>query len=160
MYVPAEYAEISVCDNIYTHFPRDEQLGIDTSRFTMEIKDLKKIVCHMTKYSMVILNESLQSTTPDECLKIAEIHTEIMAAAGVRGLYVTHLTELYSKLDRINSKGYETTIASLVSEAEAESGRRLYKIRPCAPSGESLAFTIYKQFGATLDDIRESGEEQ
>lgn len=153
LYVPAESAEISLCDNILTHFPRDEKLGIDTSRFTTEIKDLKAIVQSMTQYSMVILNESLQSTTPEECLKIAEIHMELVAAAGVRGLYVTHLTGLYGKLRELNENDYPTKFDSLVSTADL-SGKRLYKMLQQPPSGESLAFTIYRQFGATFADIR------
>lgn len=153
LYVPAESAEISLCDNLFTHFPRDEKLGIDTSRFTTEIKDLKAIACRMTDRSMVILNESLQSTTPEECMKIAEIHLELLAAAGVRGMYVTHLTGLYRKLGELNEKAYPTRLGSLVSVADSGE-KRLYKILPQPPSGESLAFSIYRQFGATLDDIR------
>jgi DNA mismatch repair ATPase MutS len=154
IYVPAKAAEISVCDNVFTHFPRDEKLGIDTSRFTTEIKDLKSIVCQMTKYSMVVLNESLQSTTPEECLKIAEIHMEFMAAAGVRGFYVTHLTGLYKKLEEINSENYPTKCDSIVSMADETTGKRLYKLKRMPPSGESLAFSIYKQFGATMADVQ------
>lgn len=154
MYVPAESAEISVCDNIFTHFPRDEKIGIDTSRFTTEIKDLRSIVQKMTRYSAVILNESLQSTTPEECLKIAEIHLELLAAEGVRGLYVTHLTGLYNKLSELNSKDYPTKLGSLVSAAEENSEKRLYKMIEQPPSGESLAFSIYRQFGATFADLR------
>lgn len=154
LYVPAESAEISICDKVLTHFPRDEKIGIDTSRFTTEIKDLKAIMQNMTQYSMVILNESLQSTTPEECLKIAEIHLELIAAAGARGLYVTHLTGLYNKLRDLNKSGYPTKFDSLVSAADGNSGKRLYKMLRQPPSGESLAFTIYRQFGATLADIR------
>ena len=153
LYVPAESAEIALCDNIFTHFPRDEQVGIDTSRFTTEIKDLKAIACRMTDRSMVILNESLQSTTPEECMEIAKIHLELIAAAGVRGLYVTHLTGLYKYLNELNDKGYKTSCDSLVSVTD-EASKRLYKIVRQPPSGESLAFSIYRQFGATLDDIR------
>lgn len=154
LYVPAEVAETAICDNVFTHFPRDEKIGIDTSRFTTEVKDLKEIARNMTQYSMVILNESLQSTTPEECLKIAEIHLELIAAAGVRGLYVTHLTGLYSKLSELNESGYPTKFDSLVSSVEENSERRLYKILRQPPSGESLAFSIYRQFGATLADIK------
>ena len=153
LYVPAESAEIALCDNIFTHFPRDEQVGIDTSRFTTEIKDLKAIACRMTDRSMVILNESLQSTTPEECMEIAKIHLELIAAAGVRGLYVTHLTGLYRYLSELNDKGYKTSCDSLVSVTD-ESSKRLYKIVRQPPSGESLALSIYHRFGATLDDIR------
>ena len=157
LYVPAECAELSVCDNIFTHFPRDEQVGIDTSRFTNEIKDLKAIASQMTDKSLVILNESLQSTTPEECLSIAQIHLELFAAAGVRGLYVTHLTGLYKAMQQLNQKPYPTRLDSLVSVAD-EGGQRLYKLKRTPPSGESLAMTIYRQFGATMADIGRAGD--
>jgi hypothetical protein len=83
---------------------------------------------------------------------------EIIAAAGVRGVYVTHLTGLYGKLKEINSKGYPTKISSIVSVADRESGKRLYKMKLMPPSQESLAFTIYKQFGATLEDLQKECE--
>ena len=154
LYVPAESAEISVCDNIYTHFPRDERAGIDASRFTEEIKDLKGIVCRMTEHSLVILNESLQSTTPEECLKIAAIHLELFAEAGVRGVYVTHLTGLYSKLSELNARGLKTKLGSLVAAADEDGEKRLYKMVERQPSGESLAMSIYRKFGATEADLR------
>lgn len=153
LYVPAESAEISLCDCIFTHFPRDEKLGIDTSRFTTEIKELKELICGVTDRSLVILNESLQSTTPEECMRIAEIHLELLAAAGVRGLYVTHLTGLYDKAQELNGKGYRTKIDSLVSET-GEGEQRLYKFERRPPDGESFAYSIYRRFGATFEDIR------
>ncbi len=158
LYVPAESAEISVCDFIFTHFPHEEKAGIDSSRFTVEIKELKEIISRATPYSFVILNESLQSTTPEECLKIAAIHLELFGAAGVRGLYVTHLTGLYEKLEALNKKNYPTKFGSLVSAVGEGGEKRLYKIIPQKPSGESLAFSIYRRFGATMADVRAVGE--
>ncbi len=153
MYVPAESAEISLCDNILTHFPREEKTGIDVSRFTVEIKELREIVKSSTRFSMVILNESLQSTTPEECLAIAGIHLDLLGAAGVRGLYVTHLTGLYEKLSELNEKDYPTKFGSLVSTV-GDGEKRLYRIIPQPPSGESLALSIYQKFGATMADVR------
>lgn len=158
LYVPAESAEIALCDNLLTHFPRDEMIGIDTSRFTMEMKELKAIVQNMSRHSMVILNESLQSTTPEDCMRIAEIHLEIIAASGARGLYVTHLSGLYNKLADFNAKGFPTRFDSLVSVADEEGEKRLYKILRQPHSGESLAFSIYRKFGATLDDLKHGDE--
>ncbi len=157
MYVPAESAELSLCDNIFTHFPHEERVGIDTSRFTEEIKELKEIVRKMTPQSMVILNESLQSTTPEECLQIAGIHIGLFAAAGVRGLYVTHLTGLYRKVLALNMQNNPTKLGSLVSQTDESGEKRLYKMAKREPSGESLAFSIYRRYGATLADIGRCG---
>ena len=86
-------------------------------------------------------------------MEIAKIHLELIAAAGVRGLYVTHLTGLYRYLSELNDKGYKTSCDSLVSVTD-EASKRLYKIVRQPPSGESLALSIYHRFGATLDDIK------
>lgn len=155
LYVPAEYAEISAVDYIFTHFPREEEIGIDSSRFTTEIKQLKIICDLITPCSMVIMNESIQSTTPNECLEIAGKHLEIMAAAGVRGMYVTHLTGLYDKAKRINQKENMSKIGSLVCTAESETGKRLYKIENAPPLSESMAYSVYDSLGAKIDDVRE-----
>lgn len=153
MYVPAESAEISVADHIFTHFPKEEEVGIDSSRFTTEIKQLKEICDCITPYSMVIMNESIQSTTPNECLEIAGRHLEIIAAAGARGLYVTHLNGLYTKAEEINEKDYPTQIGSLVSVADENSGKRLYRMVRKPPMSESMAYTVYDKFGAKLEDV-------
>ncbi len=159
MYVPADSAEMSVADFIFTHFPKEEEVGIDSSRFTTEIKQLKDICDRITPYSMVIMNESIQSTTPDECVEIAAIHLEIMATVGVRGMYVTHLNGLYGRAEDINKKGYPSVVGSLVSAVDAETGERLYKIEKRPPSSGSMAYSIYDRYGAKLDDIKKRMEE-
>lgn len=153
MYVPAESAELSLCDHIFTHFPKEETVGINTSRFTEEIKQLAVICRTATPYSTVIMNESLQSTTPNECLEIADAHLEMLAAAGVSGMYVTHLNTLYERAQEINQKGYSTMISSLVAEADEATGRQLYKLRERPPLRESLAAQIFAQYGASLSEI-------
>ena len=155
LYVPAGYAEISAVDYIFTHFPREEEIGIDSSRFTTEIKQLKIICDHITPYSMVIMNESIQSTTPNECLEIAGKHLEIMAAAGVRGMYVTHLTGLYDKAKKINEENALSKVGSLVCTAENDTGKRLYKIENAPPLDESMAYSVYDSLGAKIDDVKE-----
>ena len=153
LYVPCEAAEISPVDYIFTHFPREEESGINSSRFTVEIKELKRICDNMTDKSLVILNESLQSTTPAECLEIAKIHLEILAAAEVKGLFVTHLTGLYDEISKINAKCYRTKLSSIVSTVDSESGERLYKMLNGKPPKVSMAYDIYNKFGAKLSDV-------
>lgn len=152
-YVPCESAEVSPCDYVFTHFPKEEEVGFDSSRFSTEIKELKIISDLITDKSMVVLNESIQSTTPIECLTIAKEHLEIMAAVGVRGFYVTHLTGLYDELERINQMGYSTIASSLVCCTNNENGERLYKMKISKPPAESQAYIVYDKFGAKLSDV-------
>jgi DNA mismatch repair ATPase MutS len=147
-------AKISPVDFIFTHFPKEEEIGIDSSRFTTEIKQLKEICDLITPYSMVIMNESLQSTTPDECMSIAAAHMEILSVAGVRGIYVTHLTGLYAKAEEINRQNNKTQFGSLVSVADEKSGERLYLLVKKPPMSESMAYSVFEKFGAKLDDVK------
>ena len=153
LYVPAAKARLSVCDHIYTHFPKEETAGINTSRFTEEVRQLAVICGSITPFSAVIMNESLQSTTPEECLDIAGKHLEIMAAAGTSGMYVTHLNSLYDKADGINRKNYPSRIGSLVAEADCDTGRRSYRLTERPPLPRSMAEAVYEKYGARLSDV-------
>lgn len=115
----------------------------------------EKICEYMTDRSLVIFNESIQSTTPVECLNIAKIHLEIIAAVGVRGFYVTHLTELYNEIQRINNKNYPTKVGSLVSCTDSE-GKRMYKMKAAKPPIESLAYTVYENSEQSLKTYLQS----
>lgn len=42
LYVPASSCEISLVDCVYTHFPKEEQVGIDASRFTTEVRNSRR----------------------------------------------------------------------------------------------------------------------
>ena len=51
IYVPCTECEISPVDFIYTHFPKEEEVGLNTSRFTQECKQFKETVDTATRYS-------------------------------------------------------------------------------------------------------------
>ena len=88
-----------------------------------------------------------------ECLEIAKAHLEMLAAAGVSGLYVTHLNSLYADAKEINAKGYPTRIGSLVAGADELTGNRLYKLKERPPLKQSAASQIFEQYGAKLSEI-------
>ena len=155
LYVHASSAELSVCDHIYTHFPQEETAGINTSRFTEEVRQLAEICDCITPRSAVIMNESLQSTTPEECIEIAAIHLEILAASGVSGLYVTHLNSLYKKVQEINERNYPTKIGSLVSLPDEATGKSTYRLAERPPLQQSMAAAIFARYGAKLKGAAE-----
>ena len=109
LYVPAESAEISPADYIFTHFPKEEAVGINSSRFTTEIKELKKICEYMTDRSLVIFNESIQSTTPVECLSCTDSEGKRMykmkaAKPPIESLAYTVYEKFGAKLEDVLAK--------------------------------------------------------
>lgn len=154
-YVPAEKCTLSVCDFIFTHFPKEEETGINASRFTTEIKDLKTISDLITENSLLLMNESIQSTTPKECEEIAAELVKIFCIIGVRGIFATHITELASKCEDIAADpDCRSVPVSIVADVDESSGRRLYKIRKGEPLKQSYAADIFRSFGISADEIR------
>ncbi len=156
IYVPCTSCEISPVDFIYTHFPKEEEVGLNTSRFTQECKQFKVTVDNATRYSMLLLNESIQSTTPTECVFIATELTKIFRCIGVRGVYATHLLELAKNLDKLNAEVEgDTKLVSIVTTVDTTAdNKRLYRIVRSAPQEFGYAQTIYKKFGVSFDEVQ------
>lgn len=156
IYVPASACRISPVDFIYTHFPKEEEVGLNTSRFTQECKQFKETVDTATRHSMLLLNESIQSTTPTECVYIATELTKIFRCVGVRGVYATHLLELARSLDTLNEtvEG-DTKLVSLITTVDtSDDNRRLYRIKREAPQEFGYARTIYEKFGVSFEEVK------
>lgn len=160
MYVPCTSCKIAPVDYIYTHFPKEEQTGIDSSRFTTEIKEFKEISDVITNHSLLLMNESIQSTTPQECVDIAEELVRIFCIIGVRGIFATHLTDLAEKADELNEdRRLHTKIASLIVQTDPDSGKRLYKVEKGYPQKMSSAYSIFKKFGIDIADAEKRASE-
>lgn len=154
-YTPAAACVISPCDFIFTHFPKEEETGINASRFTTEIKDLKVISDLVSENSLLLMNESIQSTTPKECAEIAGEITRIFCIIGVRGIYATHITELALMCDDITADPDCRSVPdSIVATVDEESGKRLYKIKRGQPLKQSYAMDIFNSFGINSENIR------
>lgn len=154
LYVPAESCTISMVDCIYTHFPKEEQVGIDASRFTTEIKEFKAISDTITDRSLLLMNESIQSTTPQECIDIAGQLVRIFCVIGVRGLFATHLTDMAKKAVGYNDDPLvRTKTESLIATVNEENGERLYKIVKGYPSETGYAGAVFEKFGLDIKAI-------
>ncbi len=162
LYVPCVECEISPVDFIYTHFPKEEEVGLNTSRFTQECKQFKETIDTATRYSMLLLNESIQSTTPTECVYIATELTKIFRCIGVRGVYATHLLELARSLDKLNSEVEgDTKLVSLITTVDSSDGdRRLYRIERAEPQEFGYARSIYEKFGVSFEEVKKRQAEK
>lgn len=154
LYVPAERAEISPCDAIFTHFPSISTDTIDHGRLGEECVRLNDIFDRLSDRSLVLLDESLSSTGSFEGAAIA---TEVLAGlsrARCRCLFSTHLHELAVEIDGINERTAEFgggKIDTLV--AGIEEGKRSFKIMRAKPDGKSYARDIAAKYGLSYENI-------
>lgn len=153
IYVPAESATLSPCDNIYTHFPADENDTVDLGRLGEESKRLAEIFAVATNRSLLLLNESLATTNVAEGLYIAKDVVKSMRYLGVRSIFNTHMHELARSVDEINSATEgESRVESMVTGVE--NGHRSFKTFIAPPQGVSYAKDIAIKYGVTFDSIK------
>ncbi|MEM8862680.1 MAG: hypothetical protein AAGD96_30595, partial [Chloroflexota bacterium] len=159
LYVPGTAARISPVDNIYTHYPLEEELELSTGRFGDEAQRISDIFSQATKHSLLLFNESLSSTSPKESIHLAQNIVRILRQMGTRAVFNTHLHELAASVDELNeSVDGESYIISMIAsaqESESENGKvqRSYKIIPGAPLGHSHASEIAERYGISYEQL-------
>lgn len=153
IYVPCSSLKLSPCDNIYTHFPADENETVDLGRLGEESSRLAEIFSKATSKSMLLLNESLATTNVTEGMYIATDVLKAMRYLGVRCIFNTHMHELAANVDKMNKavKG-SSKIESMVTGVEK--GQRSFKVSVNPPQGLSYAKDIAQQYGVTFEKIK------
>lgn len=155
IYVPCSKFALSPCDNIYTHFPADENETVDLGRLGEESKRLSEIFEKATNKSLLLLNESLATTNVTEGVYIATDVIKAMRYLGVRCIFNTHMHELGANAGKMNSdiEGI-SKIESMVTGVE--NGERSFKVYINPPQGLSYAKDIAEKYGVTFDKIKKT----
>ena len=157
VFVPADSFEFAPADNIFTHFPADENKTMDLGRLGEESKRFKDIFKDASKYSLLLLNESFSTTSFEEGYFIARDVTKAMAKKGCRVIFNTHMHKLAMDYPQMNAEGDgESLIESLV--VESEGGNRSFKVSVRQPEGLSYAMDIAKKYGVTYDQLFDGRE--
>lgn len=153
IYVPCNEFKLSPCDNIFTHFPADENDTVDLGRLGEESKRLAEIFDIATENSLLLLNESLATTNVSEGLFIAKDVVRAMRYLGVRSVFNTHMHDLAKELDVMNSETEgKSSVQSLVTGVDR--GERSFRVYISPPQGSSYARDIAKKYGVTFEQIK------
>ena len=155
IYVPASKAAISPCDNIFTHFPADENDTVNLGRLGEESKRLSEIFRQATSRSVMLLNESLATTSVTEGLFIAKDVVRAMRYMGVRCIFNTHMHDLARSVDELNAE-IEGTSAAASLVTGVHDGERSFKVSLLPPQGISYAKDIALKYGVSFAQIKES----
>ncbi|MCR5653604.1 MAG: hypothetical protein K6F88_07355 [Ruminococcus sp.] len=154
IYVPCKSAVIGPVDNIFTHFPADENETVDLGRLGEESKRLSEIFDVATDKSLLLLNESLATTSVAEGLFIAKDVVKAMRYLGNSAVFNTHMHELARSLDEFNSAEGKSRVESLVTGVR--DGERSFKVSISPPQGLSYARDIAEKYGVTFEKIKDA----
>ncbi|QUI24584.1 hypothetical protein HZI73_20760 [Vallitalea pronyensis] len=157
--VPAQEADLSLVDGVFTHFPVLEKETVHLGRFGKECEGFNRIFKLATSKSLLLLNESFSGTSYLESLKIAEEVVKAVKYKRMRMIYNTHLHELATHTRILNKElNNDTPIVSLVTGFQ--NGHNTYKIYQGNPLGMSHGIEIAKQHKVTYHQLIRRLEEK
>lgn len=108
-FVPAKFADISICDKIFTRVGASDDLASGQSTFMVEMTEVANILRNATADSLLILDEIGRGTSTFDGLSIAWAVVEHICnkkILGAKTLFATHyheLTELEGTLPGVNN---------------------------------------------------------
>ncbi|MEM8604773.1 MAG: DNA mismatch repair protein MutS, partial [Cyanobacteria bacterium P01_H01_bin.121] len=104
-FVPAQSAQLAICDRIFTRVGAVDDLATGQSTFMVEMNETANILHHATARSLVLLDEIGRGTATFDGLSIAWSVAEYLASQiKARTIFATHyheMNELASLLDNI-----------------------------------------------------------
>lgn len=135
-FVPADRAQIGICDRIFTRVGASDDLATGRSTFMVEMSETANILHHATERSLVLLDEIGRGTSTYDGLAIAWAVAEALHdRVGARTLFATHYHELL-ELAQTRPNVHN------VSVAVSEWGGRIIFLRRLREGGTSRSYGI------------------
>ena len=145
--VPGRKARIFLPDQIFTHFEREEDIETLRGKFDDELVRVREILERATSDSVIVMNESFNSTSLSDALFVGtEVMRQILEL-GCVGVYVTFV-------DEIASLG-EATV-SMVSQVVPENpAERTFKVIRKKADGRAYAWALAEKYGLSYERLME-----
>ena len=154
--VGAAEAAVSPAENILTIFAPNGQRYGRKGLLAEEAGRIAAAVESLTGGSMVLFNEPLTSTGPEETKSISAEVIAVCMAAGARGIWVTHVYELASNranLEEALPWGSRLGSLRIVLEEVGGETRFTYRVERGEPKGYSHAEDALRRGGIHLGDV-------
>ena len=145
--VPGVGVRLSLCDRIFTHFEREEDLRDLVGKLQSDLLRMHEILAQATPRSVVIMNEVFTSTALRDARFLSRRMLLRLVDLDALCVYVTFLDELAS---------LSPQTVSMVATMNAEHpGERTYRVVRRPADGRAYADTIAERHGLSYPRLRD-----
>jgi DNA mismatch repair ATPase MutS len=150
MFVPAQSFCSNVCNSLFTHYKREEDVTMKSGKLDEELNRMSDIVDNITPNSMLLFNESFAATNEREGSEIARQIVCALLEKHIKMLFVTHL---YEFAHGFYDKKMESAIF-LRAERQSD-GARTFKLIEGEPLQTSYGEDLYNRIFNSEQAIKE-----
>jgi DNA mismatch repair protein MutS len=150
--VPGRKAKLFLCDQVLTHFEKEENLENLRGKLQDELIRVHDIFQRATNRSIMIINESFASTTLNDALFLGKEVLRRIIEQDILCVYVTFIDELSTLSEKIVSM-----VSTIVPENPAQ---RTFKITRKPADGRAYAIAIAEKYGLTYETLKRRIREQ
>ena len=140
MFVSAESFCSNICDGLFTHYRREEDITMNSGKLDEELGRMSEIVDNINSNSIVLFNESFAATNEREGSEIAK---QIVLALSEKSIKVFFVTHLYDFAHSIYNRNMENTI--FFRAERKNDGERTFKIIEGKPLETSYGEDLYRK---------------
>ncbi len=143
--IPGRRGTLFVCDRIFTHFEREEDVATLHGKLEDDLVRIHGSLQQATSDSLVIMNEIFSSTTALDALFLAREILERISRLDLLCVCVTFLDELAT---------LDAKTVSIVGEIDPnDPSVRTYKLDRRPPNGLAYALALAQKHGLTYDAL-------
>jgi DNA mismatch repair ATPase MutS len=138
MFAPAGFFRANICDGLFTHYKREEDVTMKSGKLDEELSRMSDIVDQARANALLLFNESFAATNEREGSEIARQITCALVEKRIKVVFVTHQYEFAHQL---YDRGMENAIF-LRAERQPD-GARTFKVSEGAPLETSYGKDLY-----------------